>query len=537
MNLIFLHLTDRFLTEEVKESASAESETEFRLSSRDPRFVHIFEVLNAENDQRLKIGVCNAGVGTARLNWRMCAQCAYSSLSTVLANWCELDVSSMKFPIYLQMTLATARRFLPENVNVESLFGCGATASLTEGTESTESQERAKSTDTDSTCEKLVPFAFTDKKTLVVKRVGPYYGRRCSGFKDAEDFFCTRIPSLFRARMKESVCHDLRVINGLSLFDIKSLDSFPETASASVENPNALTSSPEIISSTTSTIDSTTLPIHRLPAKIPPKFDIDVVLACPRPKVIDKLISSLATFGVRKIFLIKANKVESTYFDGKRLSREILNEHLLNGLSQAGGCYTRLPEVEILHGQSGFQKNFGSKNVLDPKSREGGLAIFRETLKRKVFHANSCDAETKGEKVLDEMDVESEDNGELQEKKRQKVEEGEKVGEKEIGERDNSSCGPLRNEIRLVAHPGTELKVREVLAAKKSHKEGSGFEACESHRALVTLAIGPEGGWLEEEVDILESEFGFEKVTLGPRILKTTDACLSLLALIYDALE
>ena len=43
------------------------------------------------------------------------------------------------------------------------------------------------------------------------------------------------------------------------------------------------------------------------------------------------------------------------------------------------------------------------------------------------------------------------------------------------------------------------------------------------------LAVGPEGGWTDEEVALLEAH-GFERYSLGPRILRTDTALIALLA-------
>lgn len=68
-------------------------------------------------------------------------------------------------------------------------------------------------------------------------------------------------------------------------------------------------------------------------------------------------------------------------------------------------------------------------------------------------------------------------------------------------------------ERRIVAHPyGAE--------GAKGTEEAAG-------RPL--LAIGPEGGWTDEEVALLESK-GFERYSLGPRILRTDTATVALLA-------
>ena len=50
-----------------------------------------------------------------------------------------------------------------------------------------------------------------------------------------------------------------------------------------------------------------------------------------------------------------------------------------------------------------------------------------------------------------------------------------------------------------------------------------------SHPSSLLLAIGPEGGWTDEEVVLLE-EYGFARYSLGLRILRTDTATIALLA-------
>ena len=70
---------------------------------------------------------------------------------------------------------------------------------------------------------------------------------------------------------------------------------------------------------------------------------------------------------------------------------------------------------------------------------------------------------------------------------------------------------PSRN--RIVAHPYDAKDVRP--------KTEDGMS--------LTLAIGPEGGWTDEEVALLE-EHGFSRYSLGSRILRTDTATIALLA-------
>ena len=76
--------------------------------------------------------------------------------------------------------------------------------------------------------------------------------------------------------------------------------------------------------------------------------------------------------------------------------------------------------------------------------------------------------------------------------------------------------------LRLVADP-----VATMLA---------GAVVRESVDERVLLAVGPEGGWNDFEVHLLETH-GFEKVGMGLRTFRTDTACIALLALVHDAMR
>ena len=75
---------------------------------------------------------------------------------------------------------------------------------------------------------------------------------------------------------------------------------------------------------------------------------------------------------------------------------------------------------------------------------------------------------------------------------------------------------------RVVAHPYVD-------AAPAQFKNY--VDAAPSSRLL--LAIGPEGGWTDDEVELLE-EHGFSRYSLGGRILRTETATIALLARLND---
>lgn len=71
-----------------------------------------------------------------------------------------------------------------------------------------------------------------------------------------------------------------------------------------------------------------------------------LILALPRPKMLKRTLQTLATLGVKEIYLINSYRVEKSYWQTPLLSQEAINEHLLLGLEQ--GCDTLLPNVHLV---------------------------------------------------------------------------------------------------------------------------------------------------------------------------------------------
>ena len=171
------------------------------------------------------------------------------------------------------------------------------------------------------------------------------------------------------------------------------------------------------------------LSLDRMP---PPKLPLTVVLALPRPKVLDRVLVAAASLGVQRLVLLNAWKVEKAYWSSPKLAAEHLRSHLLLGLEQARD--TVLPELRLAR-------------------------LFRPF-------------------VEDEL-------GDL-----------------------------LAGGVGLLAHPGL------------------GGSAPVAPGLPVTLAIGPEGGWIEPEVQSL-LRAGFRPLDLGPRILRTETALATLVGKLF----
>jgi len=75
----------------------------------------------------------------------------------------------------------------------------------------------------------------------------------------------------------------------------------------------------------------------------------------------------------------------------------------------------------------------------------------------------------------------------------------------------------------LIGHPGAANTIHDVVGREKKSR-------------AVTLAVGPEGGWTPDEIEIFKKH-GFHPVGMRDRALRTDTAIISLLALVYDAIQ
>ena len=166
-----------------------------------------------------------------------------------------------------------------------------------------------------------------------------------------------------------------------------------------------------------------------LDASPPPPLPVTLVLALPRPKVLNRVLAGVSSMGVKRIFLINSWRVEKSYWKSPRTSEENLLMQRILGLEQARD--TMLPTIE----QRRFFRRF----------------------------------------VEDELPA------------------------------------IAANTLALVAHPNAARECPRQVAQP------------------VTLAIGPEGGFIAEEVASLERA-GFTRVSLGERVLRVETAVTALIA-------
>ena len=77
----------------------------------------------------------------------------------------------------------------------------------------------------------------------------------------------------------------------------------------------------------------------------PAPLDIALVLALPRPKVMNRVIAAVASLGIKRLFLINSWRVDKSYWKTPRLSPDNIRQQAILGLEQARD--TILPQIEL----------------------------------------------------------------------------------------------------------------------------------------------------------------------------------------------
>jgi RsmE family RNA methyltransferase len=122
----------------------------------------------------------------------------------------------------------------------------------------------------------------------------------------------------------------------------------------------------------------------------PDPHRVDVILAMPRPKVMKRLWAPLASIGVRNIYIISAERVETCYFDSHALDENIYCPLLIEGLEQARD--TRIPNVSITKSFVWFVENKLpeiSRNRIALIGQPGATLTVRDVVERENSRTRS----------------------------------------------------------------------------------------------------------------------------------------------------
>ncbi len=86
----------------------------------------------------------------------------------------------------------------------------------------------------------------------------------------------------------------------------------------------------------------------------PDSLPLDLVLALPRPKMLKRILQSLASLGVKDIYLVNSRRVEKSFWESGLLNDRDMARHLELGLIQARD--TLMPRVHLKRFFSPFVK-------------------------------------------------------------------------------------------------------------------------------------------------------------------------------------
>lgn len=75
----------------------------------------------------------------------------------------------------------------------------------------------------------------------------------------------------------------------------------------------------------------------------PPKLDVTVVLALPRPKTLRRLMIDMTAMGVKQIVLVNSYRTDKSYWQSPMLAR--IDEFIYQGLEQGVDCV--LPVIQL----------------------------------------------------------------------------------------------------------------------------------------------------------------------------------------------
>lgn len=259
-----------------------------------------------------------------------------------------------------------------------------------------------------------------------------------------------------------------------------------------------------------------TLPLSaRIPARPPPP--ILLLIAMQRPKAMARILEYTAQLGVSVILVVAADKVEKSYWDSKLFRVDVesgenngLPVDVLDKQSATTDCAVATETDVALPGRPRGSRNHPERDLLD----------CRQPTVRRVDH------HPRVRRHLQEGITQAATDASLPSTFLHKH------GILSAAASANSEWGaayPARqNWAHLVLHPRARTGGQELASLTE--------EVENAEEGGVVLAIGPEGGWTDSELEGLE-EMGFSRVGLGERVLRSETAVVVALGLAHEGLR
>ena len=83
--------------------------------------------------------------------------------------------------------------------------------------------------------------------------------------------------------------------------------------------------------------NSATLEIE-LTTKAPRPLPLTMILALPRPKMLRRILQTIAAMGVKTVYLINSSRVEKSFWQSPLLAPKAIEQQLILGLEQSIDC-------------------------------------------------------------------------------------------------------------------------------------------------------------------------------------------------------
>ncbi len=132
---------------------------------------------------------------------------------------------------------------------------------------------------------------------------------------------------------------NLAVLTGRRLQHVLSVHQAQVGQTLRVGMLNGLMGEAEIIR-----LDQNELQLNFTLTQAPPaKLPLTLLLALPRPKMLKRILQTVATMGVQRLVLMNSYRVEKSFWDSPFLQPQAIQQELILGLEQARD--TVLPEV------------------------------------------------------------------------------------------------------------------------------------------------------------------------------------------------
>jgi 16S rRNA (uracil1498-N3)-methyltransferase len=80
----------------------------------------------------------------------------------------------------------------------------------------------------------------------------------------------------------------------------------------------------------------------------PPKLPLTIILALPRPKMLRRILRTVAELGVRDLILVNTAKVEKSYWQTPVLAAEVVRDYFIDGVQQSGDTILPILKFEKL---------------------------------------------------------------------------------------------------------------------------------------------------------------------------------------------